>query len=608
MTKQKKMSKETKKRKYSDGELIKYLWQFIPNHKKNFLIVCILMIINIAFTIANPLIFKNILELIDASNPNRDVGLILPGLVAYFLISIFNWFAIVFRRRFTFFLNTGIVRDIRIDSFNKMIENELQFYHNSESGVLISTLTNDVQEINDTGERFLIVIINLTRLAIVIGILLTYSIRLTLVSIGFLPISFFFFLALRRYRREAEKQWRKSFGDVNQSFSESMRSIAVCKTFAQEDENIKLFSKKNEKTYKAAIKRAFGIFIIGPFGDLFRHLLLVAILVVGMIELGKPDSTLNIASFYLFIMLLDYYFYPIINLVYSLNRFQAVLGILERIYDFCMKPGIHEQLTRGDDLDLVDGSLEFRHVNFSYTSEKEILRDISFHIEPGQRLALVGHTGSGKTTIASLIMRFYEIQSGSIIIDGKDIREYSLNSLRNQIGLVNQKVLLIKGTIRDNLLLANKKATEEELLAALDAVQAREFIDALPQGLDTVVSENGKNLSAGQRQMISFGRVLLGHPKMIILDEATSSVDLYTEAKIQDSTDLLLTGRTSIVIAHRLTTILKSDKIVVLNEGEIAQIGTHDDLVSIEGPYKEMYNLYFKTQSAKYLEQIKVSR
>ena len=307
-------------------------------------------------------------------------------------------------------------------------------------------------------------------------------------------------------------------------------------------------------------------------------------------------------------MLLDYYFYPIMNLVYSLNRFQAVLGILERIYDFCLKPGIHEQLTTGEGFDLVGGALEFRNVNFSYTPEKEILKGISFNIEPGKRLALVGHTGSGKTTIASLIMRFYEIQSGSIIIDGKDIREYSLNSLRNQIGLVNQKVLLIKGTIRDNLLLANKNATEEDILGALDAVQAREFIDALPQGLDTIVSENGKNLSAGQRQMISFGRVLLGNPKMIILDEATSSVDLYTEAKIQDSTDLLLTGRTSIVIAHRLTTILRSDKIVVLNEGKIAQIGTHEDLVTIKGPYKEMYELYFKTQSAKYLEQIKVSR
>lgn len=608
---EKKEKSQKKKRSHTNKELLAFLWSFVKQYKYLLILVGLLMFVNIVFTITLPLIFREVLSIIESLNPEQStetVRLVIPFLIAYFFIMVINWISIVFRRKYTIFLGSNLIRDVRFNAFSELIRNNLQFYHNSESGKLVSTITNDIQELSDTGERFLVVIIAMSRLVITITVLLFFSWQLTLASIIFLPVFFMIFWALRKYRRSAERSWRKKFGDVNQSFSESMQSIAVCKTFAQEEENVKSFSKKNEATYKASIHRAFGIFIVGPFGDLFKHVLLVIVLFLGMYLLDQPTASITVSTFYLFILLIDYYYYPILNLTWNMSRFQALFGVLDRLFLYCKVPVQQENSKIGTKLENLSGSVEFQNVDFAYVPEKPVLKNISFKINPGERLALVGHTGVGKTTIASLMMRFYDIQNGSILLDGKNIQEYSLETLRYHIGLVNQKVLLIKGTIRDNLLLARDSATDEEIWEVLDAVQAREFIEALPNGLDTEVSGNGKNLSAGQRQMISFARVLLGNPQLIILDEATSSVDLYTEARIQYSTDLLLTGRTSIVIAHRLTTILKSDKIVVMKDGGVVQIGTHNELVSQEGPYQEMYDLYFRTQSAKYLEQIKISR
>jgi len=304
---------------------------------------------------------------------------------------------------------------------------------------------------------------------------------------------------------------------------------------------------------------------------------------------------------------MDYYYYPLLSLARNYSRFQSLFVNLERLLNISENSEIREANTSTKIAEKLQGEVEFKNVNFSYVEDTPVLKNISFHIKPGQHVALVGHTGSGKSTIASLIPRFYKINNGEILIDEVKIQDYELNSLRSVIGLVSQRVLLFKGTIRENMLIGSENASDEDIWDALNAVQAREFIELLPNSLDFLVTEGGKNLSVGQRQMISYARVLLGKPDIIILDEATSAVDLYTEAKIQDSTELLLKGRTSIVIAHRLTTILNSDFIIVLENGEIKQIGPHKELMEQEGPYQDMYQLYFKTQSAKYLEKIKTA-
>ncbi|WP_457559426.1 ABC transporter ATP-binding protein [Candidatus Harpocratesius sp.] len=603
--KKNKQQKSYKKRKHSDKELLKYLWNFVVPHKQKFYIVSILMMINVGLGILSPLLYQKALALIEEAIINPNLSRIIPFLLAYFFIVMILWFTNVIQRVFTIQLNSFTTNAMRTQVFNEILQNSVFFFDHSETGVLTSNITNDIQELYETGERFVVVFTSLIRLIVTVSILFSFSPRITAISMAFLPIFFFISMALRKFQRRVARIWRKNFGKVNQSFSESMRSINISKAFEREEENIRRFHRLNELTYKSSVKRGLGIFIMGPISDFLRHVLLIIILWIGTLEYNNSHITL--AAFSLFIFMFDYYFYPILALARHYNRFQSLFGILERLLESSEQLGLKEPADYEIDALDICGELELRHVNFEYQENNPILKDISFKAKPGQRIALVGPTGAGKTTIASILMRFYKIKSGEIYIDGKNILDYPLSALRKSIGLVSQRVLLIKGTIRDNLLLGNEQATDEEIWNALDMVQAREFIEMLPNGLDSYVNEKGKNLSAGQRQMLSFARVLLANPKLIILDEATSAVDLYTESKIQDAIDIMLEGRTSLVIAHRLTTILKSDLILVIDQGKLLQQGTHEELMEQSGPYKKMYQLYFETQSAKYLEKIKKS-
>ncbi|MHA1744623.1 MAG: ABC transporter ATP-binding protein [Promethearchaeota archaeon] len=600
--KQKEQKGKIEEPKRSDRELLKFLWSFVVPYKKTFILVGVFLLINVIFGITAPLLFRTVLDFVDTTPElSPPISLVIQLLSAYFIINIAKWFASIAQNIYTVRLNARIIQDIRVNSFESILNNQLSFFDHQETGVLTSQIMNDVQELSDTGERFVHVVTSFIRLAGILGILFYFSPVMTGVSLAFLPVFFLIVFSLRKFQRKVAKAWRANFANVNQRFNELMRSISISKAFAREKENTKQFTDLNEKTYQSAIKRAFAIFIISPINDFNRHLLLIVILALGAVE---HANGLDIATVYLFVFLLDYYYYPALQLARNYSRFQSSFAILERLLKISENPIIKEQNLGKTDASALQGQIEFQHVDFSYTPEKQILKDISFLIQPGQRVALVGETGAGKTTIAALLSRFYKINSGDILLDGISINEYDLASLRHAIGMVSQRVLLFTGTIRENLLIGNAQATDEQLWAALDVVQAREFIELLPNGLDFHVTEGGKNLSAGQRQMVSFARVILADPRIIILDEATSAVDLYTESKIQDAMDILLENRTSVVIAHRLTTILKSDKIIVLNDGKCVQIGTHTDLINQSGLYRDMYNLYFQTQSAQYLEQI----
>ncbi|MHA1397646.1 MAG: ABC transporter ATP-binding protein [Candidatus Heimdallarchaeaceae archaeon] len=337
--------------------------------------------------------------------------------------------------------------------------------------------------------------------------------------------------------------------------------------------------------------------------------LMDGISVIGVFAITLYGSSLifkNLASastILLFLLLLNRFLYPLVRVASQFSTIQSGFAAMDRIFSIIdakkeivtpPNPVVRE----------IEGAISFENVYHHYEPGVLVLKNFNLDIKPGESIAIVGHTGAGKTTIASLLMRFYDIAKGSLKIDGIDIRQYDLRSLRSQIGLVSQDVFLFSGTVLDNIKFGNPNATLEEVEEVINIVAAQEFIDALPQGLETVLGERGKGLSAGQRQMISFARTLLTNPKILILDEATAAVDAYTEWKIQEALEKLLSNRTSIVIAHRLTTVKNSDRIIVMDHGEIIEEGKHEDLMKRGGLYAELYETYFKHQSAEWISEI----
>jgi len=589
------------KTKFSDKVQFQLLIRYISQHQRLFFVVMFMMLLNVGMGMVGPLIINFIISIVEKGQQLSNTSVAYQAIFVYGIFTIASWLAGVIQMVFVAKLNARFIRDLRTDAFANLIKNKIPFFDDQKSGDLTSRIINDTRELSDSANAMAWVTTSIVRLAFVLGIFIYFSPILSLAAIGFLPIVILISVVLGRYERKVSAVWREKFGEVNTRFHEIMSKIAISKAFNREKENLARFEEINEATYNASVKRGFAIFIFWPITDLMKHVLTILFLAVGVwqVQQGMPIATLV-----LFLVLINYYYWPLITIANNYHRFQGAFASLTRIAKIAYSPELTERNEGSLQPNHLDGNIEFRNMTFGYSEDLSVLKEINFSIKSGQRVALVGHTGAGKSTIASLLLRFYEVDKDTIVIDNHSIEEYELENYRSLISLVSQKVLLFQGTIRENLSISSD-LTDDKIWEVLDMVEAREFIEALPDGLDTMVEENGKNLSAGQKQMLSFARALLADSDIIILDEATSAVDLYTEAKIQDAIDILLESRTSITIAHRLTTILKSDLIVVLDQGRIVQIGDHDQLLTEDGIYAEMYNLYMETQSAKYLTTIK---
>ncbi|MHA1619039.1 MAG: ABC transporter ATP-binding protein, partial [Promethearchaeota archaeon] len=396
-----------KKRNHSDKDLMLYLWSYIKPYKGRFYTLAFFMLVTVALGILAPLFYQEGLALVEAQDLNPELSKIFPFLLAYILIVMFKWFTEAFQRSTAAQLNSFVSNDMRKRVFSDVLKNKIKFFDNAETGVLTGNITNDLQELYNTGERFVQVFTNLVRLVVTVAILFSFSPRLTGISMAFLPLFSLVAISLRKFSRRVARVWRKNFGKVNQSFSESMRSISVSKAFEREEENIRRFSDLNELTYKSSVQRGFAIFVMGPISDFLRHFLLVIILWVGTLEYNSQNITL--AAFSLFIIMFDYYFYPLMSLARHYNRFQAMFGILERLLESSEKKELIEQ----DNYDInpltMQGDIEFCNVDFEYIPKTPILKNLTFKAKKGERIALVGPTGAGKTTIASIVMRFYDI-------------------------------------------------------------------------------------------------------------------------------------------------------------------------------------------------------
>ncbi len=491
-------------------------------------------------------------------------------------------------------LGQNVIRDIRIQVFNHIINLRLKYFDNTAIGKLITRTISDLETISNIFSQGLIQIIgDLLQLFVIFGVMFYTDWQLTLIVLIPMPILIWATYIFKESMKSAFVDVRTWVSNLNTFLQEHISGMAIIQYFAREKQEMEKFKNANSKHRDAHIRANWYFSIFFPVLEI-----ILAIAIGLLVWYGSKQILANTISpgvVVAFLMYINMIFRPIRELIDKFNTLQMGMVSAERVFDVLdTKEFTPDNGTLSPES--MVGEIEFEHVWFAYNDEKWVLKNVSFHVKPGETLALVGATGAGKSSTINILSRFYEIQQGRILLDGKDIRQYKLHSLRQHIATVLQDVFLFSDTIFNNITLYNPAITEEEVIEAAKKVGAYDFIMRLPGGFDYQVQERGATLSSGQAQLISFIRALVHDPAILVLDEATSSIDTETELLIQTAIENMMVGRTAIVIAHRLSTIQKADKIIVFDKGEIKEIGTHRELLTIEdGYYKKLYDLQFNS-------------
>ena len=589
-------------RSMADGEILRRLFGYAKPYLRQFVVVGFLVLFSISYDIASPLIVGYIEELVVGDFELKSLYVsvaVYAGVLVFSMASTYLQ-AVILQR-----VGQRIISDLREDLFTHIESLSHGQLNDIPVGKLVTRVTNDTNAIS---MMFTNLFVNLTKNAFVIlGILvamLFLNYGLTLMVLCFVPFILLFTVIFRKFSRRAYRKVKDATTDINTYLSENLSGIKVTQIFGREDEKMEEFRQKSQTLAKATQEQ---IFVFGVFRPLVYMLYISSILCLfylgGMGHLnhvtflGQTISSGTIVTFYMYI---SKFFTPIQNLAEQFNWLQSALASSEKVFSIM---DIQPQMVDAPDaveLDEVKGDIEFRDVWFSYIPGEWVLQGVSFHVEPRQTVAFVGSTGSGKSTILSLICRNYEFQKGEILIDGIDIRKIKISSLRRHFGQMLQDVFLFSGTIRSNIVLREEKIPDEEIMKVCRYVNADHFINKLEHGLDEEVRERGNNFSAGQRQLLSFARTILHKPSVMILDEATANIDTETELLIQDSLEKMRSVGTMLIVAHRLSTIQHADNIIVLSRGRILEQGTHQQLLAAHGRYYQLYTLqYHKEQMDK---------
>ena len=489
-------------------------------------------------------------------------------------------------------LGQYIVRDIRTDLYRHLLSLKLSFFDRTPIGVLVTRNISDVETLSDVFSEGLAAMVgDILQLLFIMAFMFYIDWRLTLISLSVIPPLLFSTYVFKEKIKSSFQDVRTAVARLNSFVQEHLTGMNVVQIFNNEEREYRKFAAINQEHTDANIRSVLYYSIYFPVAEVLGA---VGVgLLVWYAAQGQIEGSISKGALIAFIMYNALFFRPIRQIADRFNTLQLGLVSTECLLKLLANKDLVATTGTYAPAEL-QGDVEFKHVKFAYNEPDWVLKDISFHVKPGQTIAFVGATGAGKTSIINLLSRFYDIQEGSICIDGRDLREYDLSLLRRQIGIVLQDVFLFAGSIRDNITLGNKTITDTQIWEAADLVGARRFIERLPGSLDYPVMERGATLSVGQRQLISFVRAMVYQPRVIVLDEATSSVDSETEELIQSAIEKLMRGRTSLVIAHRLSTIQKADKIIVLDKGEIKETGTHDELLRIEnGYYAQLYRMQY---------------
>ena len=589
-------------RSMADSEILRRLFGYAKPYLRQFVVVGFLVLFSISYDIASPLIVGYIEELVVGDFELKSLYVsvaVYAGVLVFSMASTYLQ-AVILQR-----VGQRIISDLREDLFTHIESLSHGQLNDIPVGKLVTRVTNDTNAIS---MMFTNLFVNLTKNAFVIlGILvamLFLNYELTLMVLCFVPFILLFTVIFRKFSRRAYRKVKDATTDINTYLSENLSGIKVTQIFGREDEKMEEFRQKSQTLAKATQEQ---IFVFGVFRPLVYMLYISSILCLfylgGMGHLnhvtflGQTISSGTIVTFYMYI---SKFFTPIQNLAEQFNWLQSALASSEKVFSIM---DIRPQMVDAPDaveLDEVKGDIEFRDVWFSYIPGEWVLQGVSFHVEPRQTVAFVGSTGSGKSTILSLICRNYEFQKGEILIDGIDIHKIKISSLRRHFGQMLQDVFLFSGTIRSNIVLREEKIPDEEIMKVCRYVNADHFINKLEHGLDEEVRERGNNFSAGQRQLLSFARTILHKPSVMILDEATANIDTETELLIQDSLEKMRSVGTMLIVAHRLSTIQYADNIIVLSRGRILEQGTHQQLLAAHGRYYQLYTLqYHKEQMDK---------
>ena len=488
-----------------------------------------------------------------------------------------------------------IIRDIRVRLYKHLLKLRLKFFDNTPIGRLVTRNISDIETLADVFSEGLAAIIgDLLQLVTILGVMFYIDWKLTLVSLSTLPLMIISTYVFKEKIKVTFNDVRNAVSNLNSFLQEHITGMNIVQIFNREEREFAKFKEINKEHRRAHIRSVLYYSIYFPVAEIIQAIGIGLVVWYGAV--GVLGMDIEIGVLISFIMYLQLFFRPIRMIADRFNTLQMGVVSSSRIFKLLES---NEHIANEGDFSpqKVKGNIKLENVWFAYVDEDYVLKDISFEVESGQTMALVGATGAGKSSIINLISRFYEISKGHISIDGHDIREFELDTLRKHIGVVLQDVFLFSNTIFYNITLGNPNITREQVMYAAELAGAKKFIERLPGGLDYNVMERGATLSVGQRQLISFVRAMVYNPEIIILDEATSSVDTETEELIQESIETMMTGRTSIVIAHRLSTIQKADKIIVLNKGEIVETGTHDYLLELGGYYTQLHQMQLKTMA-----------
>ena len=564
---------------------LKRSFVYIKKYKGKMITALVLSVFAAISGLLGPLITQYAL---DNTIPQKNMGqLVLLTLAFVGTIAVSITFSTI-RSRIMTVVGQDIIFDIRTDLFKHLQELPFEYYDNRPHGKILIRVVNYVNSVSDMLSNGIInVILECLNMLFIMIFMFFVNVKLSLVVLSGLPIFAVIMMMIKKRQRKAWQDVSNKSSNLNAYLQENITGARVTQIFTREEENAQIFDRLSEKYRKSWINAVKYSHLVWPATDNVSTLVRAAIFVVGLLVL--TPAAVSLGTIVAMTSYASSFWQPIMNLSNIFNNFINNIAYLERIFETLDEPATIADKPNAQDIGDITGEVKFDDVTFSYEQGKTVLEHISFDVKPGESVALVGPTGAGKSTVVSLLSRFYDLDSGTITIDGKDISQATLHSLRSQMGIMLQDSFIFSGTIYDNIRYGRLDATEEEIREAAKIVCADEFISEMKDGYMTEVNERGSKLSGGQKQLISFARTLLSDPKILVLDEATSSIDARTEKLLQQGLQRLLVGRTSFIIAHRLSTIKNCDKIMYIDNKGIAECGTHEQLIAKKGEYYKLY-------------------